>query len=189
MTHSEGSIWFKAFPKIPRWYNEEVIITEKIDGTNACVAISEDLSVVSAQSRTRLLSIDKDNYGFALWVWEHTNDLRQLGPGHHFGEWWGSGIQRNYGLQEKRFSLFNTSKWKDDRPNCCHVVPELYSGNLSVWGELLYDEVIDNLFRKGSKAAPGFMEPEGVMMYLINSKQYYKVPFEGNPKSTPIITC
>ena len=66
MTHSEGSIWFKAFPKIPRWYNEEVIITEKIDGTNACVAISEDLSVVSAQSRTRLLSIDKDNYGFAL---------------------------------------------------------------------------------------------------------------------------
>ncbi len=34
-------------------------------------------------------------------------------PATYFGEWWGSGVQRGYGLQkgDKRFSLFNVSRW------------------------------------------------------------------------------
>ena len=30
---------FIAWPKIPRYENDTVVITEKIDGTNACIAI------------------------------------------------------------------------------------------------------------------------------------------------------
>ena len=52
-------------------------------------------------------------FGFARWV--ETNRERLitlLGPGLHFGEWWGSGIQRGYGLTkgDKRFSLFNVER-------------------------------------------------------------------------------
>ena len=89
-----------------------------------------------------------------------------LGPGRHYGEWWGSGIQRGYGLPkgEKRFSLFNTTRWSEDaaRPACCHVVPVLYTGKFST-GEI--DVCLALLADEGSHAAPGFMKPEGVVIF------------------------
>src|SRR5436305_1822690 len=100
-------IEFNAFPKIAR-LNRECVITEKIDGTNASILIDED-GVVMAGSRTRWITPENDNFGFAKWVEANKSELMKLGVGHHFGEWWGSGIQRGYGLTkgEKRFSLFN----------------------------------------------------------------------------------
>ena len=41
----------------------------------------------------------------------HRLSMTFLVPGRHFGEWWGSGIQRGYGLDEKTFSLFNAYRW------------------------------------------------------------------------------
>lgn len=120
---------FVPFPKIPR-LKRGCIITEKIDGTNAQVVIGEDGSV-RAGSRTRWITPDNDNFGFASWVKQHEEELRELGPGQHFGEWWGVGIQRGYGLSERRFSLFNATRWKDECPSCCHVVPVLYEGDFS----------------------------------------------------------
>ena len=94
---------FRPFPKIPR-FDREVIITEKIDGTNASVHVTDD-GHVFAGSRNRWLTWDQDNFGFARWVKEHEDELRTgLGPGTHFGEWWGLGIQRGYDLHERRFS-------------------------------------------------------------------------------------
>ena len=57
----------------------------------------------------------------------------ELGVGQHFGEWWGFGIQRGYGLHERRFSLFNTGRWSDPavRPACCGVVPVLADGDFT----------------------------------------------------------
>jgi hypothetical protein len=80
------------------------------------------------RSRSRWITPDDDNFGFAAWVEANRDELLTLGPGRHFGEWWGSGIQRGYGLPkgEKRFSLFNVSRWGESRPACCHVVPVLY---------------------------------------------------------------
>lgn len=107
---------FKEFPKIAR-LNRECIITEKIDGTNACVVVAED-GGVWAQSRNRLLSHETDPFGFALWVERNKDALREvLGTGYHFGEWWGSGIQRRYGLEgpDKRLSLFNVERWVGPR--------------------------------------------------------------------------
>jgi hypothetical protein len=101
---------FIEFPKMAR-FAREIIVTEKIDGTNAQVWISDDGTDIRAGSRNRWLTYSEDNFGFAKWVMDHRDELLTLGPGRHFGEWWGSGIQRRYGLDEKRFSLFNVSRW------------------------------------------------------------------------------
>jgi hypothetical protein len=104
---------FHEWPKIGR-LNRDVVITEKIDGTNAAIGIISEMDGyrVYAQSRTRIITPDNDNYAFAAWVQKNAAVLIEaLGVGLHFGEWWGVGIARNYGLSERRFSLFNTAKW------------------------------------------------------------------------------
>lgn len=169
---------FQAFPKIPR-LNRTIIVSEKIDGTNACVIVPpDDSEPVLAQKRTSLCTPEKDNFGFAAWVKQHEEELRQLGPGYHYGEWWGLGIQRGYGLHERRFSLFNSDKWSDakgKRPACCHVVPVLYAGPFDT--EIVQEE-ISNLIQYGSAAAPGFMKPEGVVVYHTAAGQLFKVTCE-----------
>ena len=116
---------FRPFPKVPRLMRP-VVVTEKIDGTNASVCVYPD-GTVRAGSRKRWITPEDDNFGFAAWVRDHAEELRGLGEGHHFGEWWGRGIQRGYGLQTRRFSLFNVDRWNADNPPpaCCHVVPVL----------------------------------------------------------------
>src|SRR5678815_2758188 len=101
---------FEAFESIPR-ISRACVISEKIDGTNAQVYIPDDSSYVLAGSRNRWITPEDDNYGFATWVRDNATELLKLGPGRHFGEWWGAGIQRRYGLTEKRWSLFNSGRW------------------------------------------------------------------------------
>lgn len=183
-------IEFNEFPKIAR-LNREVIVSEKIDGTNAAVVIDEDGNI-SAQSRTRLITVADDNYGFARWVSENSTELMKLGKGHHFGEWWGSGIQRNYGLDEKRFSLFNVSRWGDEavRPACCHVVPVIYRGEPTA-GFDICREAIERLKSQGSFASPGFMKPEGIVAFHVAANMMFKATIEkdsewkGKPARTP----
>jgi len=194
---------FKPFPKMPR-LSREVILTEKIDGTNASVLISEttddergplswneqkiiaiigDLTI-RAGSRTRWITPGDDNFGFATWVNQNRDELIKLGPGHHFGEWWGSGIQRNYGLKEKRFSLFNVLRWalhgtepeiipsadprivktQDLLPECVGLVPLLYRGPFCTRE---VDRQLEILETKGSRAVEGFMKPEGLILFHI----------------------
>lgn len=164
---------FQGFPKIAR-YSRPVIVTEKIDGTNAQIFITEDLQVL-AGSRTRWITPENDNFGFARWVREHEAELRALGPGRHFGEWWGQGIQRAYGLKEKRFSLFNVERWGADRPACCRVVPELWRGEMAM---LSVEAIMMTLAECGSAAAPGFMRPEGIVIYHTHGNLAFKKTFE-----------
>ncbi len=186
---------FAGFPKIPR-LRRDAIITEKIDGTNAQLLITDD-GRIFAGSRKRWLTPEKDNYGFAAWVWEHYDELLKLGPGRHFGEWWGQGIQRNYGLDQKRFSLFNVGRWCDpvnERigaplpsgdchriavPACCHVVPILAVGNFTTW---LIGGALQQLHTDGSAAAPGFMKPEGIVIYHTAGNCLFKVTLENDEK-------
>jgi hypothetical protein len=173
---------FEPFPKIPR-LKRIAIVTEKIDGTNAQVCIGED-GQVRAGSRTRWITPENDNMGFARWVKEHEEELRQLGPGRHFGEWWGQGIQRRYGLDHKRFSLFNTSRWNDPsvRPACCHVGPVVWQGDFSTTA---VENALSILRERGSFAAPGFMNPEGVVVFHTASGGMSKITLDGDaiPKS------
>lgn len=167
---------FQAFPKIAR-LNREIVITEKIDGTNACVIVGED-GTVAAQSRNRLITPEDDNFGFAAWVRDHADCLRHLGPGYHYGEWWGRGIQRGYGLSERRFSLFNTARWENPhvRPECCCVVPVLHRGV----GFDFVHTTLQHLKAFGSEAAPGFMQPEGIVVWHEASRQLFKVTCEND---------
>ena len=189
---------FKPFPKIPRM-TRPVVVTEKIDGTNAQIFIehtalvdradpnilaeSEEGLVMYAGSRNRWLTKNADNYGFANWALENYIELFKLGPGQHFGEWWGLGIGRNYGLKEKRFSLFNTKRWGQkyearlaghdvkDFPACCHVVPTLGTFTFET-AEV--SNIIEKLRKAGSVAAPGFMQPEGIIVFHTASGEMFK---------------
>lgn len=178
------SIPFKEFPKMAR-LSREVIITEKIDGTNAQIYIGENGEFLTG-SRTRWITPQDDNFGFSAWAHANKDELMKLGPGQHFGEWWGAGIQRGYGLPkgEKRFSLFNVSRWADDtlRPACCHVVPTLYQGHFST--DAVYAQV-GRLRLYGSLAAPGFMKPEGVVVFHTAANIGFKKTLEKDesPKS------
>lgn len=164
---------FKNFPKMAR-LSRDIIVTEKIDGTNAQICIGEN-GEFFVGSRTRWITPDDDNYGFAKWAREHREELMQLGPGRHFGEWWGAGIQRNYGLTENRFSLFNTSRWGESRPACCHVVPVLIQGPFRTDA---IEHCLDLLRERGSVAAQGFMKPEGVVVFHVAGNVGFKKTLE-----------
>ena len=169
-------IEFQAWPKTPR-LNKPVVFTEKIDGTNGAIHVTEDLEV-GAQSRNKLITPQSDNYGFAGWVQEHAEDLASmLGPGIHYGEWWGHGIQRGYGLPkgDRRFSLFNVNRYGGltDIGIGLGVVPQLNVGTPS--GGFDHAKVVlEILLEAGSMAAPGYMNPEGIIAYHTACRQVYK---------------
>lgn len=205
---------FEPFDKIAR-LKRELVITEKLDGTNAQVAIfeldsealfycaqtspycidifggdepGESPLAVFAGSRKRWVAPEgtiankdedgwlkgTDNFAFAAFVRDNARELVKLGPGRHYGEWYGKGIQRGYGLEEKRFALFNTSRWGRHNPNtptCCEVVPIFLP-----FAEP--DEAMERLAKYGSFAVPGFMNPEGIVVYHTASRTLYKQTFD-----------
>lgn len=189
---------FVSFPKIARW-NRELIVTEKIDGSNACIVIASDATASAppiattlynnpdvdvppvrlyfwAQSRNRFIKPGDDNFGFAGWVAENIADLVNMGGGYHYGEWYGRGIQRGYGLDHKRFALFPSKRHVT--PECCHYVPTI-SENATA-AEL--PMIIDDLRVNGSRAVPGFMQPEGIVAYHTASRSMYKITCQGDEK-------
>lgn len=196
---------FQPWPKIAR-LNRNIVITEKIDGTNAAIGVrmcadnvlcsgsaSDCTPVVYAQSRTRIITPKDDNFGFARWVADHAAALAEaLGEGLHFGEWWGAGIQRGYGLvnTDRRFSLFNTARWGGDAAlgllgidgDAVRPVPVLYEGPFEVaWGEVSpIQKAVESLRMTGSVAAPGFMNPEGIVVYMTASRTMHKVTLVGD---------
>jgi len=166
------------------------------------VLLNEDLDedgnpkfeyTIRAGSRNRWTSTARDNAGFAKYVLDNRFDLVQtLREGRHYGEWWGQGIQRNYGLKEKRLSLFNTFRWSHldgTQVKGLYVVPELYRGPLiSNYGGNIkvkinrVENILEGLRLDGSKAAPGFMNPEGVIIYHEAAKQYFKATIVDDEK-------
>jgi hypothetical protein len=174
---------FEEFQKIPR-LKRSCCITEKIDGTNGQIHIT-DAGEMLVGSRSRYITVNDDNYGFAKWAEAHRDELMGLGPGRHYGEWWGSGCQRGYGLKngERRFSLFNVGRWKGVAPvPCVSLVPVLYEGPFS---SDIVDKVLEDLRVNGSKAAPGFMNPEGIIVFHAAAQALFKVTLEKDdqPKS------
>ncbi len=212
---------FEKFDKIPRM-SRDIVITEKIDGTNAQVVIinrdnyfkehynsdmtrawidkidkqfvyKNDEFFVLAGSRKKWLDISSngDNFCFAKWVVANAEELIKLGEGRHYGEWYGKGIQRNYGLDEKRFALFNVGKWADhdepievsDKriypPKCCGIVPVLYRG---MFDTEMIGNTLMTLKENGSKIAPGFMNPEGIVIYHTASGRLFKKTIKDDEK-------
>ena len=179
---------FEKNPKMARLYRD-VCITEKIDGTHGAIFVDEypdgEPFVTGIGSRNRFITPGKstDNFGFARWVEEHNNQLAHcLGPGVHRGEWWGSGIQRGYGLVSKVFSLFAVHLFDQSylEPHAIpglSVVPVLYRGPYT--DDIMRFE-LEWLSTNGSRAAPGFNDPEGIVMYHEHSKQSFKYTLDGD---------
>lgn len=192
---------FETFPKLTR-FSHDWTVTEKIDGSNVQILIvpanevaagqvtdgqklayiPDNDVVVLAGSRNKLLTADKqgDHMGFARFVADNAQEIvTRLGEGRHFGEWYGNGIgKRQYGLSEKRFALFNVNRWYGaDLPERFDVVPVLRKGYLDNPGEIFRD-VMQLLKEYGSAIAPGFMDPEGIVMYHGPSKTLFKKTFD-----------
>lgn len=188
---------FSPFPKLAR-LNRDIVVTEKLDGTNAQIVIYDatmlDPDFVVAEvnglglcagSRTRYIVPGNDNFGFAAWVQANAQELVGLGVGQHFGEWWGKGIQRGYGMTDRKFSLFNTPRWYDDMnhkklcPDICDVVPILYKGDFS---QGYVQKCVEELRLTGSRAMPGYKNPEGVVVYHTAANTAFKVTCENDNK-------
>lgn len=199
---------FRAWTKIARLFRDTVM-TEKLDGTNGAIGIIRlglaakrhpDLGspavklgkfsdgteyAIYAQSRRRIISPFDDNYGFAAWVHDNAATLAEdLGPGLHFGEWWGNGIQRGYGQPQKIFSLFNVHKWEHrlfwtENLRCVPVLDRYTMNTERVM------EVLEDLRVNGSRAALGFKPAEGLVVFHPQSQALFKVTLENDdlPKS------
>lgn len=189
---------FLHFPKIPRAANIKCVITEKIDGTNAQIYIGTTgpdpitgsvAGAFLAGSRNRWIAntgnAADDNFGFARWADQNRELLRRLGPGRHFGEWWGEGIGRRYGLTERRFWLFDRGRWSPEEiaergldkigVGCVPVLATC--GIDSLGSTMAYVE--DQLRSHGSVAVPGWGQPEGYVVGLPGGISF-KVTDNGN---------
>ncbi len=192
---------FEPFAKIPR-LKRELVITEKLDGTNSQIMITYDAPPIKAEgmvvahcpetsrwmmagSRKRWICPEgslvgqkgTDNFGFARWVQDNAKELFKLGEGRHYGEWYGQGIQRGYGLDGKRFALFNTARWgahNPDTPACCEVTQLIQD----VEGPIpTAEEALGYLFEHGSFSVPGYHNPEGIVVYHTASRGLFKMTF------------
>jgi len=189
-----GEVGFIKWPSTPRWH-KGLTITEKIDGTNACIRILD--GKVTAQSRKRLIRVGDDNFGFAAWVEENKAELTELlGYGVHFGEWFGEGIQKNpLGIEGKRFALFSpwkfqgTQKLDIEESNLVEFVPVLFEGQANEW---TIPHLMEDLRIYGSKVKgaanstvevfPGedgtyeiAAEAEGIIVWHRETQQKYKI--------------
>lgn len=190
---------FERFPSLTR-FSQGWTVTEKLDGTNAQILITEgnlltegefkqrlgdkDGLSIFAGSRNRMITPAADNNGFARFVSDNAKDLVEaLGEGRHFGEWWGQGIQRHYGLKEKRFSLFNVARWIGPKqggklPDRVDVVPHMILNDYIGDTSSTFESIMNELKTDGSHAAPGFMNPEGIVMHHRASGTTFKKTFD-----------
>ena len=120
----EGPIRFRAWPKIGAVFNvrKDLKATDglrsvsyrakvKLDGTNAGVHIKTD-GTVGAQSRSRLITPEQDNAGFARWVSEKDwSELAEKAKAIDadlivYGEWAGPGIQKGTSVSQIKSRVF-----------------------------------------------------------------------------------
>lgn len=178
---------FQAWPATKRLYRE-VVVTEKLDGSNVAIQFDGDGNI-AAQSRKRLIEPGDDNFGFAGFAYANKEKLFEiLGIGIHFGEWYGRKIQRTYGLDHRRFALFNIAKWGDilaeplefEDGTLLTTPPVLYRGTFSDDAVL---GALHGLRDNGSVAAPGFTKPEGVCVFHTQTRGVFKVTLDGEDRS------
>ena len=138
--------------------------------------VIEHFTDILCGSRTRWITPEDDNYGFARHVYAHKEEfIEKLGVGQHFGEWAGPGINSGEGLTEKLFILFDHWKYPPERPlpPKTVVVPVLYQGQMDL---SVIETVMNDLKTNGSKLVQGFMRPEGVVIQTLGTR--YKKVFD-----------
>ena len=124
----------------------------KLHGTNAAVTCSDD-GVVSAQSRSRIITPSSDNLGFALWVretvgeWSAAFNAGPAGTVTFFGEWAGNGIQKGDAvcqLEQKYFFVFAVQVDDDvivSPQEIGQLIPDLDNVLVLPWDRVWHDEL------------------------------------------------
>ena len=169
---------FESFPDIKKLGSAALFITQKIHGSNAQIYVFQTetgLDLICG-SRSRWIAPGDDNFGFAEMVHANKQEfIDKLGPGRHYGEWAGPGINSGEGLKTKTFVLFDHWKYPPERPLPPNtvIVPVLYSGAFDM---SKVEEAMNDLRTNGSKLVAGFMRPEGVVVRIKGER--YKVVFQ-----------
>jgi len=156
------------YPVIYRLDKKEIL------NQKTCFEIDDKVYRLYCGSRTRWITPEEDNFGFANYIYSNAKAfIKYFGVGRHFGEWAGPGINAGEGLIEKTFVLFDYWKFPPERvlPPRCIVVPVLYDGKADLDK---ITEVFDKLKAEGSSLVPGYMKPEGIVITL-NGERYKKV--------------
>lgn len=152
-------------------------VTEKIDGTNAVIRVEPGL--IRFGSRNRWLTREQDNHGFCAWGERHQAWLANvLGDGTHYGEWYGSRIQRGYGMTTRTLALFDVSRYEERLANAIDnpgltLVP------------VLQDECTDPtewLRCGGMPSLLGSSPMEGVVLHHHRVRLALKVVFPGQKR-------
>jgi len=163
---------FQPFNKINHLNKLEMIITQKIHGTNAQVTVAD--GQVICGSRTRFITPEDDNFGFAKFVHDNKEAFIALGDGTYHGEWAGPGINSGEGLTEKTFVMFDFWLLEGKTlPPQCALVPVLCRHTLDT---NKINEVMQELKTGGSKLVEGFMKPEGIVITVMNTR--FKMVFD-----------
>ena len=201
---------YPSFSSIERLENIYCVISEKIDGTNGLIEIQNKANnsntgsmIVKFGSRNRYISFSDDNAGFANFFRHYEKKFKNMAkeiiassynedsqtdeiptenyPLRIYGEWFGKGIQRGYGLDDKYFMPFSSfyaeHMIKAGIPNI--MMPNImYTGKFSL-------EVVDNCMNcltSGSfhNLITNYDNPEGIVIYFPKYNFRLKQTFEGS---------
>lgn len=122
--------YLKAYPEVCP--NQKVTYKGKVKlhGTNAAIQCLSNGQLV-AQSRESILTLEKDNFGFARFVDSSKTKLQEIntkfGDLILFGEWCGKGIQNGVACSDiptKSFFVFAAGKIKEDKVDQFIVEPD-----------------------------------------------------------------
>lgn len=174
---------FKAWREIEKFTGIHVIVTEKIHGANCHVnVVSQPDGSLKAIAGKRTSYVGTQGlFGFGEFVTSNEKEIcEKLGPGRHYAEWTGAGVNGDYGLKNKTAVLFNTrhhgpKKAAGVLPDRFDVVPVLYDGP---YVQEKIDEVLADLKANGSKFSHGYMRPEGVVLFFPLFNAYKKIVFK-----------
>ena len=181
-----STVNYNSFPSIERLENIYCIISEKIDGTNGLIEINE--TNVRFGSRNRYVFFNDDNAGFANFFRDYEARFKDAAkdiitdesyPLRIYGEWFGCGIQRNYGLKDKffmPFHLFYSKKLIEYQiPNI--VTPNImYAGKFSIE---VVDACMQQLKLDGSGVVKNYKQPEGIVIFFPKYNFRLKETFDG----------
>lgn len=120
----------------------------KLHGTNAALQVTADGELL-AQSRSKIITPNDDNCGFAAWTHKHAAALKQWLPAGFtvFGEWFGKGVNKGAAscqVPNKNFAVFTAvdpeGSWIVQPSRINEVLGELTLDNVHViewYGDLL----------------------------------------------------
>lgn len=186
---------YPSFPSIERLENLHCVITEKIDGTNGLIEYWIDSNPnhfpycqVRFGSRNRYITTTDDNSGFANFFFSHKSRILEIignleePPTQSiriYGEWFGKGIQRGYGLDQKYFMPFS-SFWAEKMIEA--GIPNIKEPAILYTGKFIEAEVdhqMGILKFDGSHVVPGYRNPEGIVIYFSHYNFRLKQTFTG----------